>query len=87
VKHARAERVEVRLDGDAEGITLELRDDGIGFDPGGTYPGHLGLQTMRERAVRLGGSLSVDSTPQHGTRIRAFIPSPVPRAVEGLPAG
>jgi signal transduction histidine kinase len=87
VKHARAERVEVRLDGDAEGITLELRDDGIGFDPGGTYPGHLGLQTMRERAVRLGGSLAVESMPHQGTRIRAWIPSSVPRAVEGLPAG
>lgn len=58
----------------AEQITLEISDDGVGFDPRGEFPGHLGLRSMRERAQRVGGTLEVRSAPGTGTRVRAGIP-------------
>ena len=76
VKHARAGRIELSLACDAEGIGLEVADDGVGFDPSGAFPGHLGLRSMRERVAALGGTLEIDSAPGRGTRVRARIPSP-----------
>jgi signal transduction histidine kinase len=74
VKHARAANVQIKMKCDSEWITLEVSDDGIGFDAQGDFPGHLGLRSMRERALRLGGTLEVDSTSGKGTRICAQIP-------------
>jgi PAS domain S-box-containing protein len=74
VKHARAASVQIKVECDSEWITLEVSDDGIGFDAQGDFPGHLGLRSMRERALRLGGTLEVDSTSGKGTRICAQIP-------------
>ena len=74
VKHARAANVQIKVECDSEWITLEVSDDGIGFDAQGDFPGHLGLRSMRERALRLGGTLEVDSTSGKGTRICAQIP-------------
>ncbi len=59
---------------DARGVTLEVADDGRGFDPRGAFAGHLGLTSMRERAARLGGALRVESAPGNGARISARIP-------------
>ncbi len=66
--------MELRLEQDASGILLEVRDDGEGFDPAGSFPGHLGLKSMRERVARLGGTLRIESAPGEGTRIHAWIP-------------
>ncbi|MBA2276487.1 MAG: PAS domain S-box protein [Chloroflexia bacterium] len=76
VKHARATSVELHLRGNSDEITLSVADNGAGFDASGSFPGHLGLRSMRERAERLGGSLSLDSVPQRGTRIQVRIPLP-----------
>jgi signal transduction histidine kinase len=59
---------------DPDTIILEISDDGVGFDTGGDFPGHLGLHSMRERAEGLGGTLTVQSAPGEGTRIRALMP-------------
>ena len=75
IKHARAENVGLLLEQETERIMLEVRDDGIGFDPSVSFPGHLGLESMRERAERLGGTLEVESRPGNGTRILVQIPS------------
>ena len=53
---------------------LEVQDDGIGFDPTGSFPGHLGLKSMRERALRLGGTLTVESAPGTGARVQVHVP-------------
>ena len=74
VKHAQAERVELRLEQDADEILLEVCDDGRGFDPAGSFPGHLGLKSMRERIADLRGTLRIESTPGEGARIRAQVP-------------
>jgi signal transduction histidine kinase len=74
VKHARATHVTVRLACDGIAISLEVADDGAGFDPGGDFPGHLGLRSMRERATRLGGTLTIESAPGQGSRVLGRIP-------------
>ena len=74
VKHAHASRADLNLECDARGIALEVSDDGAGFDPEGSFSGHLGLKSMRERATRLGGTLEVESAPGEGTSIRVRIP-------------
>ncbi|HEX9133734.1 MAG TPA: sensor histidine kinase [Ktedonobacteraceae bacterium] len=56
-KHARANKVNLRMHVDTEGILLEVRDNGVGFDTTRSFPGHLGLHSMRERVARLGGTL------------------------------
>lgn len=73
-KHARARRVDLRLSQLNGAIILEVSDDGVGFASEDSFPGHLGLRTMRERATRLGGTLQVESAPAQGTRILARIP-------------
>ncbi|GAC1374281.1 MAG: hypothetical protein NVS2B12_18760 [Ktedonobacteraceae bacterium] len=76
VKHAQATTATVSLcpSTDSASITLEVSDNGIGFDPTQSFPGHLGMQSMRERLARLGGMLEISSTPGHGTRIQAVLP-------------
>jgi PAS domain S-box-containing protein len=73
VKHAHAGRAELRLEHGTEGTTLEVSDDGVGFDPETSFPGHLGLKSMRERAVRVGGELRVRSAPGEGASIHVRI--------------
>jgi len=75
VKHARATRIDLTLavsNGDT--VSLRVQDDGIGFDPNGSFPGHLGLHSMRERIERLGGTLSITSARGQGTSITAVLP-------------
>jgi PAS domain S-box-containing protein len=74
VKHAKAGRVDVRLSCGGDEIVLEVGDDGVGFASEEAFPGHLGLLSMRERAMRVGGTLLVESTLNQGTRIRARLP-------------
>ena len=76
VKHSRARHVTLRLDTSEHNVSLEVTDDGDGFDATATYPGHLGLQSMRERAESPGGTLQVDSESGRGTTIRARVPLP-----------
>jgi signal transduction histidine kinase len=73
VKHSRAERAEVRVTEDAHCVTVEVRDDGVGFDPDVRAPG-FGLVGMRERLALAGGSLEITSGLGRGTTLRAQVP-------------
>ena len=75
VKHARANRVNLRMYLDTKGVLLEVCDDGVGFDTTRSFPGHLGLHSMRSRIARLGGTLQIESTPKQGTCIHAQLPA------------
>jgi PAS domain S-box-containing protein len=74
-KHAQASTVDVTVDmGDGE-ITLRVRDNGCGFDPGHSRkPNSFGLVGVRERAYLLDGEVAVDSAPGKGTVIEVRIP-------------
>jgi signal transduction histidine kinase len=74
-KHAQASSVTLLLREEPDGILLEVADDGVGFDPAGSFPGHLGLRSMRERASWLGASIEVESAPGRGARTRVFVPA------------
>jgi len=76
IKHARSNQLDVRLYHESNSLVLEVVDNGIGFDPEALYPGHLGLRSMRERAVNLGGSLEIVSAKGRGAQIRAVFPIP-----------
>jgi signal transduction histidine kinase len=73
-KHARASHADVRLEAANGHMALEVTDDGIGFDTTVRYPGHLGLQSMRERVERLNGTINLKSAPGAGTRVRVELP-------------
>jgi signal transduction histidine kinase len=77
VKHSGARHAAIMLSFAHGQIELDIRDDGRGFDPESAFPGHLGLRTMRERALRLGGTLDVESAPGQGTRLYLLVPVPV----------
>jgi len=77
LKHARASEANVHLIQDEKWITLEVTDDGIGFDPDQpTDSGCVGLSSMRERAQEIGADLEIYSQEGLGTRImvRRLIP-------------
>jgi signal transduction histidine kinase len=73
VKHARASSVYLRLSRTDKEIVLEVRDDGVGFDPTRAFPGHLGLRSMQERIRNLSGTFQIESVPGQGTCIRVCI--------------
>jgi two-component system sensor histidine kinase UhpB len=72
-RHSGAERVEVRLRRSDDGVTLEVSDDGCGFAFDQSERG-LGIGGMRERALLVGGELTIESRPNHGTTVRLDVP-------------
>jgi two-component system sensor histidine kinase NreB len=67
-------------------IQVEVSDQGPGFDVNQSidWEQHLGLAGMRERVESLGGAFSVESSPNHGTRITASLPlQPLKEATHG----
>jgi signal transduction histidine kinase len=76
VAHAEAHTVTVHLHGSEHAMRVEVSDDGIGFDP--TDPElrsrHLGLTSMEERALELGGTLTLDTRPGRGTVVSLEVP-------------
>jgi signal transduction histidine kinase len=80
VRHARAGSVTVRLLQEQDEVTLEIRDDGVGFDPQWLEAPEadgrgLGLRGMRERVAILGGSLQIESAVGKGTTVRIRFPT------------
>jgi PAS domain S-box-containing protein len=76
VKHAHASHVEVRLSLTATDVELRIGDDGVGFEPSAPRPGHLGMQSMRERAAAHRGTIEIESEIGGGTAVRASLPLP-----------
>jgi PAS domain S-box-containing protein len=74
VRHARATTTVLRMALEGRFLLLEVRDDGRGFDPGGNFSGHLGLQSIKERVAALNGTLTINSTPENGTTVSVRIP-------------
>jgi signal transduction histidine kinase len=74
VKHAQASTVTLQLSQHNNEICLQVRDNGRGFDPTDPFPGHFGVRSMQERAVKMGGTLVIKSAPEQGTFIDVRLP-------------
>ena len=77
VHHSHAHYAQVSLRREANYLTLEVQDDGIGFNPDVMRAGRVngfGLASMRERLTLVGGELAIDSQPGSGTRVCACAP-------------
>lgn len=80
-KHAAPRAVSVLLHRSPHVVRLVVEDDGGGFDVGAGLAGtHLGLIGMRERAHLIGGSMTVESSPDHGTTLCVSVPIYAPAA-------
>jgi two-component system, NarL family, sensor histidine kinase UhpB len=73
LRHSDANSVTVSLAGDADSVTLRVADDGKGM-PAELPRGTSGIAGMRERALLVGGRLTIDSRPGRGTEVRLTIP-------------
>jgi signal transduction histidine kinase len=82
-KHARANRAVLTLSYMEDRVSLDVRDDGVGFDPNGMHAvsakggaSGFGLKAMRERVERSGGALLIESEPGRGTALVVELPVP-----------
>jgi signal transduction histidine kinase len=74
IKHAAAQQVTVDLSFNDEGASLEIEDNGVGFDPAAArQSGGRGLLGMEERVQRIGGTLIIESAPGRGTTVRVGV--------------
>jgi signal transduction histidine kinase len=88
-KHAAASRVTLTLSWLEDAVTLDVHDDGSGFDPSavaaaaGPGGGGLGLAAMSERVAAVGGRLAVESAPGEGTTVAAEVPTGTGTGTDG----
>jgi signal transduction histidine kinase len=74
LRHADTDSVTVSIHSDGEILTLEVVDHGKGFDLVSVRDsGGMGLGTMQERAARLGGDLTIESTEDQGTSVKVTV--------------
>ncbi len=74
-KHSQAGKVEIRCLYDGEWFSIEITDDGIGFQPEEVYGvSRHGLEGMHERTDLIGADFNIDSYPDHGTTVRIRLP-------------
>jgi signal transduction histidine kinase len=77
IKHACAKNILINIQQGSRGISMEISDDGVGFDPQtASRHGCLGLVNMKERAQSQGWNLDIESSPGNGTRIKVEIKQP-----------
>jgi signal transduction histidine kinase len=82
LKHAAPTRIDIELRFDPAAVTLVARDNGCGMGQGDTAipSARLGLQGVRERAIKLGGRLTIESQPGGGTTLTVTVPTAVSAA-------
>jgi signal transduction histidine kinase len=83
LRHARAQKIRVQLTGGGSMASLEIIDDGVGFNVAHPLSDGMGLKTMKRRAADIGSSLVVRSAPNLGTRIHVQVPITVKEGVNG----
>lgn len=77
VRHSRASELHLTLTTTPEGCEARLRDNGVGFEPtSGATSSHYGLRGMKERIQKIGGKISLETSPGKGTDIRITVPFP-----------
>lgn len=85
-QHADAATTSLTLGFLPDSVTLDIYDDGTGFDPSAAAPpsdaGGYGLRAMRQRVEQLGGVFSVESSPGEGTIVAAQVPARLPQRTD-----
>lgn len=74
LRHAKADRMDIRIQRKQNTVRVTLRDDGIGFEVDEKKQTSYGLSTMQERVTELGGSIQFITAPGKGTRIEISVP-------------
>lgn len=74
LKHADANMIEVTIDAQDEDLNITITDNGKGFKPDSLVSTGLGLETVRKRAMLMGGKVHIDSEPGRGTKYIISIP-------------
>jgi signal transduction histidine kinase len=81
VQHSAANTITIAFAFDAHALTLRIADDGVGVDEtaadSATQRGHWGIAGMRERAARLGGTLTISRGRDRGTVVLLTLPATV----------
>ncbi len=75
IKHASAKQVQIRFSVANHSLQMDLSDDGLGFSPNTTLSTGYGLQNMRQRALEIGGTCSINSAPGKGATITIRVPT------------
>jgi PAS domain S-box-containing protein len=73
-KHSKSKKASVSMSQVGQNVRLEVRDQGVGFDPEKVEKGHFGLEGIRQRVRLLGGRLTIQSTPGSGTLVQVVVP-------------
>jgi signal transduction histidine kinase len=73
LRHGSASLARIRLSVQDGFLEVSVADNGVGFDQAVQSRQGMGLQGMRERVASLGGTLTIESQPGHGTRVRALL--------------
>jgi len=74
-KHARCQQASIAASASAHEFRLRIEDDGVGFESAAPQrAGHFGLRSMRERAITVGGRLTIARRPGHGTCVSLTVP-------------
>lgn len=77
VRHSGAANIRIALNYSDTQLSLEVSDDGKGFDPNEVFSeglGHFGMRGLRTRASRIDGTLNIESSPANGTRVTLIVP-------------
>ena len=85
VRHGHASTVRIEGATDGNMLRFSVSDDGCGFDTSrraGVSEGHFGLEGIKDRVARLGGTFALSSSPGGGTR--AYLSLPLPEKKDGL---
>lgn len=89
-KHAQAQQVWLRMSkSDDQQVRIEVRDDGVGFEPAevaSSPNAGFGMFSIRERLELFGGRMQVESSPGHGTRVVIQVPQGTPPPTTEAPA-
>lgn len=84
IKHAGASHASVTITATGDEVRVEIADDGRGFVPSASRCGHMGLQSINDRARELGGTVTLQSRPGAGTRVVVVVSAVAPEVTDDV---
>ncbi len=84
IKHARASNASVTITATEGEVSIEIADDGRGFVPPASGSGHMGLQSINDRARELGGTVTIHGCSGGGTRVVVVVPTVAPELTDDV---